>query len=413
MLNTKPIKKESNNKQLSSEYYKQKEDSIHESNINLNKNNNINNNFNNNNFNDNINNFNDNYNMNIDNNFDKFNNDSYKLKLDDDIVENKLLGGTQNRVEFNDDNNSYIIYNNSGIECVISNDDILKNMIDNNNMYIKKYLYTLSYNHILEVNEFNFINSIFTSNLDIIVKLQNFIYNTINNSISENNENNQVLLFFYYQFIIWIFKNMSIYENNLNDPNKISKVFSTLTYRFSSLILKNIINIQNMCNMNLESLDHIISLKNDLLTKLDHSNKSSNETSSEIIGESSNETSSEIIGESSNEASSETISDSNNNSESNNVLNELNINKNILDHYKIINKDGQPIKNLKDLFSDNDSDNDNGYKEIDDTIVHSTGINEQNIKKLNEISELLKNSEINSYNKNSALKNGKLYEIKI
>ena len=134
-----------------------------------------------------------------------------------------------NKVEWKEEINSYIIFSNSEIECIITNDDILKNMIDNNNIYIKKYIYTLSFNPVLEVNEFNFINSIFTSNLDIIIKFQNFIYDTININLTQNNKNSEVLLFFYYQLIIWLFKNMTLFENNLdNNSNKISKVFSSL-----------------------------------------------------------------------------------------------------------------------------------------------------------------------------------------
>jgi len=384
---------------------------------------------------------------------------------------NNLIGGnTPNRVEWNDENNSYTVYSNSEIECIITNNDILKNMIDNNNIYIKKYIYTLSYNQTLDVNEFNFINSIFTSNLDIIIKLQNFVYDIINNNLShqtsgelrtivknheENKEindeikndslDNEILLFFYYQLIIWLFKNISIFENNdSSNSNKISKVFSTLTYRFSSLILKNVINIQKLCDYNLESLNEIKIMKNDIMhffIQLENSDKHLSKFGSikNLSDNNAQVSQNELLSES--EQSIFKLNETNNN-----------LDDHILNKYKILNKNGEPIKKFKELFSENnsnssdsnnsnnsnssdsnnsnsnssnnsndfddsyDSDNsDNAYNEISDSVDILSINNSNNIKKLKEIEEsiisLKNNSSIYSYNKNSALNNGKLFEI--
>jgi hypothetical protein len=373
--------------------------------------------------------------------------------------ENNLIGGNNpNRVEWNDENNSYTIYSNSEIECIITNNDILKNMIDNNNIYIKKYIYTLSYNPTLEVNEFNFINSIFTSNLDIIIKLQNFVYDIINNNLShhisgelrtvvrnhdENNEikndnlDNEILLFFYYQLIIWLFKNISIFENNdSNNSNKISKVFSTLTYRFSSLILKNVINVQKMCDSNLESLNEINIMKNEIMHLFSQPEVSPKNLSKfgfiKDLSEDMPVSQDELNNKQYNDNRSLSEQDIKLNETNNNLNNDLD--NNILNKYKILNKNGIPIKKFKELFSENnssdsndsnnfddsyDSDNsdnsNNAYNEISDTVdLHSIN-NSNNIKKLKEIEEsiisLKNNSSIYSYNKNSALNNGKLFEI--
>ena len=88
-----------------------------------------------------------------------------------------------------------------------------------------------------------------------------------------------------------------------------------------------------------------------------------------------------------------------------------------MNKYNIIDKNGQPITNFKDLFSENNLDNssDNAYNEIADTIDGNIINNSSNIQKLKEIEDsiisLKNNSSIYSYNKNSALNNGKLFEI--
>jgi hypothetical protein len=199
MLNTKPIKKELNNSDNNiylENMFKQREEKLREKgDNNNNNNNNINNNYNSESSHKNyaeysrklssrsilggdLNN-NDNNDYNNDYNNDNNNNDNNNDALITNRIEkknifhesNNFVGGTNiipividdvepkisnilpNRVEWNNDNNSYTIYFNSEIECVITNNDIIKNMIDNNNNYIKKYIYTLSFNPVLEVNE--------------------------------------------------------------------------------------------------------------------------------------------------------------------------------------------------------------------------------------------------------------------
>ena len=309
------------------------------------------------------------------------------------------------RAEWNEESNSYIIYMNNQVDCIITNNDILNNILnnDNNNNNIKKYIFILSYNPISGVSEFNFINSVFTSNLDLIIKLQNFIYDTLNNE----NMNNDILLFFYYQLIIWLFKNISLFENHkLND--KLSKVYSSISYRFSSLILKNIIKIKDMYSSNSESIDQLLKIKNELIHKLDNMNNTlstSNNTNSNNT--SSNNTSSN------NTNSDDTNSD---NTNSDNTSSKNYVEDNILNKYNIVNKDGLQITNFNDLFTEENSDNSvNGYTEINDTIddtISKRG-DKTNISKIKDIENSSNNTNTKSYNMESILNNSKIYNIKI
>ena len=85
---------------------------------------------------------------------------------------------------------------------------------------IKKYIFIITANFQLGINEFNFVNSIFTQNLDSMIKLQNYIYESINQfdslDVGEAENYKNILTLFYYQLIIFIFKNISVYENSDN-----------------------------------------------------------------------------------------------------------------------------------------------------------------------------------------------------
>ena len=69
-----------------------------------------------------------------------------------------------------------------------------------------------------------------------------------NELFEENEENLENLLIFNYQFIIYLFKK-SNYLNN-SESTKVAKFYSTLTFRFSSLILKQTMKIENQ-NVNI------------------------------------------------------------------------------------------------------------------------------------------------------------------
>jgi len=109
------------------------------------------------------------------------------------------------------------IYENNELDCSFNFNDLLKYILNSveGKLCIKKYIFIISVNPNLGVNEFNFVNSVFTSSLDCMTKLQNFIYETIGNFESidaEEAENyKNLLIIFYYQLIIWLFKNISVF----------------------------------------------------------------------------------------------------------------------------------------------------------------------------------------------------------
>lgn len=176
-------------------------------------------------------------------------------------------GIKENYVKFDDNSNTYAIYEYNNYVCSFSNQDIINYLFDHNtssnaNLCIKKYLLIITFND----NEFelNILNTILTSDLDIMVKIQNFVYDTIKNKIINVNLNDEndveqqddVLLVFFYQLIMFMFKNISVYEQSFDD-NKISKLFSGLAFRFSSLILHNVKSINNYIDDNIALLDKL------------------------------------------------------------------------------------------------------------------------------------------------------------
>ncbi len=179
----------------------------------------------------------------------------------------------KDRIEWNEDQNQYILYENNIPDCVFSHDDIIYYVLnpETGKNCIKKYIVIISNNPVIGVYEFNFINSIFTNNLEYMVKLQNYIYNLINsfNNVEkvEDETYQEILILFYYQMIIWMYKNMSTYEGK-NDNNKIAKLYSCFSFRFSSLVLKNVLTIQNSCFENSSLLDKLSKIKDDIYSQL-------------------------------------------------------------------------------------------------------------------------------------------------
>ncbi len=79
--------------------------------------------------------------------------------------------GDRNRIEWNEEQNQYIIYENGNTDCIFTNDDILYYIINPElgKLCIKKYIFIISNNPMLNVYEFNFVNSVFTNHLDYMV----------------------------------------------------------------------------------------------------------------------------------------------------------------------------------------------------------------------------------------------------
>lgn len=408
-------------------------------------------------------------------------------KIDNQIVlnnqNNQINQKEMIEIKWNDIDNSFIIYNTNtnDVECKIYNESILKYIINNetNDVCIKKYIFIISWNSQIESFEFNFIDTIFTSNFDMMIKLQNFIYDTIINfdnlDISDTYNYKETILMFYFQMIIYLFNNYEKYIVK-NEQNKISRVCSSIVYRFSSLILKNILKIKNNIDENNKILNDLMLYRTDILSQINFMNnkleqyqqleqnntfiltetEETEETNSTNSTNSKSSKQYKIVNRRKNNKSTDYETDDNTSYKSNGNISNMGY----------INKDGKKIKKIKDLFTEelqintiksnsNNSDNSNnsnnsdvsfdseknGYFEINDAFAdfekfknkHIEKNNKHNIKNLlklaepngvkkifpmeNSIQSNIKsyttNSKDQSFNPNSAIKNSKIYEIPI
>ncbi len=354
------------------------------------------------------------------------------------------------RIEYTKELDTFSIYENNQLDCTFSLSDVLKYIFnpDEPSYAIKKYIFIITINLQQGVNEFNFINSIFTSDLDCMIKLQNYIYESISHleslDVEQVETHKSLLIIFYFQIIIFLFRNMPVYESNTS-LLKISKIFSGFVFRFSSLILRNIMQIQTSCEENTILLNNLTNIKDDLtkqlfsINQLTKSNNFNNNASDSLISTSSN---------------TNTNTNSNSNSQSRTLTesdteSDKTSSEDLLKKYKIKDKNGIPVNNFVDLFSDqnlaniNISDSDNGYQEfglndsMNDT-VSSLKMKTKNFKPIKDIETSNINSISNitgsgsgttytgtgtsysgttgtgvSYNINSALDNGQVYKLKI
>ena len=301
------------------------------------------------------------------------------------VYGDKLL----HKVEYNQELGMFNIYENNELDCSFNFNDLLKYILNSEEgkISIKKYIFIISVNPNLDINEFNFVNSVFTTSLDCMTKLQNFIYETIGNfeslDVEEAENYKNLLIIFYYQLIIWLFKNISVFEDSETNI-KISKIYSGFVYRFSTLILKNILQIQSSCEYNQMLLDNLTNIKDDLNDQLFNMNqylslncKKSNENNltdkfninklNESFKNNESNKSNPINNKNKSDISLNSSTEENESLKSNS--------ESIIKKYNIKNKNGAPISNFVDLFSDQNlaeinlsDDSDNGYKEIDDTI---------------------------------------------
>jgi len=372
-------------------------------------------------------------------------------------------------IKWNDIDNSYILTNKNTneIECKIYNESILKYIINNetNDVGIKKYIFIISWNSQTESFEFNFIESVFTSNFDMMIKLQNFIYDTLINfdnlDISDTYNYKEIILMFYFQMVIYLFNN---YEKYLiyNDTNKISRVCSSIVYRFSSLILKNILKIKTNIDENNKILNDLMIFRSDIFSqinfidnKLEQFEQINKQNNTLILTET--EEIEETDDTNSTNSTNSTKSTKSKSSKQYNIVNRRKINKSTdyetdnsiyksnasISNLGYINKDGKKIKKIKDLFteelqintnkSDNDNDNDdennndnnnssdnsydsekNGYFEINDAFADFEKYKKNHIEKNNKhnIKNLLKLAEPNGVKKNLPIENSIQSNIK-
>jgi hypothetical protein len=332
----------------------------------------------------------------------------------------------RNSVEWDDVKNAYVIYENDIVDGYFTNNDIIKSVINGNNINknVKKYFFIIANNAETDNNEFNFIDSIFTDNLDLVIKIQNEIFDIINqNDFIEKNENDlENLLIFNYQFIIYLFKKFKFLDNN--ESNKIAKFYSTLTFRFSSLILKQLVKIENR-NINIiNDVAKLHDVKKDISSQLNnienylenlHNKK---ETIQSNISDSSsksksNDNSDTIINISTSDNNS--TDDINKNSQSGSLSN-----KNETEKTSILDEIISSLSNKK-------SNQNNGYKEINDDVTSyidkqfsgnlKTSVtsitSNTNKKNTYKITNKHTSTSDPSYNKSSAIKNGQIYKIKL
>ena len=120
--------------------------------------------------------------------------------------------------------------------------------------------------------EYNIIESIFTKNLEVMVKIQNSIYDIL---ISEDFKNHdekykQNLILFYYEFITFIFK----MDYSTYDKQKLEKLYSHLSYRFSNILLNQIKLLKTDLNVLQNNLDETKNIKNKLEKNMNKQNNS-------------------------------------------------------------------------------------------------------------------------------------------
>jgi hypothetical protein len=350
--------------------------------------------------------------------------------------------------KWDEEKNSFLIYNNNEIVGYFNNNDILNSIFKgtNQNKHIKKYFFLIAYNKETETFEFNFLDSIFTDNLDLIIKVQNTLFDVINqnNTLIDDESEMNNLLAFNYQFIIFLFKKNN-YLNN-NETNKVAKFYSTITFRYSSLILKNIMKIEDKNISIVNDIAKLIEIKkeisqqilklenslNDIKTEYTEQNKnivmnsSDNATNIINISTSDNGTSdasdkteeeTEIIEEVTENEITEEVSETNEeNTEKNNLQKgSSNKGKNTVLDEIISSLSGNQYKNKYNS-------NKNSYMEINDDVTSYLDIQDITNRKSSISSSINKNSykiankyttTDPSYNKSSAIKNGQIYKINI
>ena len=313
----------------------------------------------------------------------------------------------KNNIIFDDNKNAFII-NDDNVIYTILKSDIINYIINlsTNEAAIKKYIFIISFNNITNNNEFNFIaNTIFTNNLNMMIKLQNLIYENINRddfSCGEQLMKNKFLMFFY-QLIIFMFK--TTYDNNIYDKYKIINTYSTLSFRISSIILRETFFLQNKYENVSQELENVNNIKNNLHLKLNKLSKQINiieEDTENISSENKNEETTQDSNKSVEKIENliDSITSSINKMESNKISSKKSLNDN-----KSNNKSNNE-KVSKNLLNSLDFNTDEEYAEIDGETSEPSN---NYINDLMKISSMSNSTQDNSYNSKSAINNGKIY----
>jgi hypothetical protein len=108
----------------------------------------------------------------------------------------------------------------------------------------------MTYNREKELYEIIFFKTVFTENIDLMNRMHNYIYDLVNNSTG-NDDNINNLTMFYFQMALFLFKTIipSI-PTDTTTVVKLSKITSVINYKFSTLVLKNVLLISEENNAN-------------------------------------------------------------------------------------------------------------------------------------------------------------------
>ena len=297
-----------------------------------------------------------------------------------------------------------------------------------------------------------------------MIKLLNFVNDYINNNeIDDMTENIDKLMIFYYQVIIFLFKN--ILQVSKYDKLKLAKYSSYLSYKYSTMVLKKISNIENNNLIIKDSFQNLIEIKKDLLSQftqicslqnsnLQHHtslNKNTNlnkttEPSLFLNRTAKYKLSSESVENIKQSSTSQKILiDSSNNKSDNNSDNKSDNKYNLKNIMNFFSEENLNNNNFSEIDSD-----DNNYQEVDmsseqNILITEDKLNIDNIKE--ELEKISNNSNIplemsnkdtisenlyndnndnnkikssnirskseQSYNTNSAFLNSKLYELNL
>jgi len=358
-------------------------------------------------------------------------------------------------VYYDDDSNSYIIIDYDNEKKILKNEDILNYIFSNkNNLLIKNYIFTINYNIINKQFEFNLIVSKFTENIEIMIKLLNFVNDYIDNNGKNMNENIDKLMIFFYQTIIFLFRN--ILQVSKYDKLKLAKYSSYLSYKYSTMVLKKISIIEKNNLIINDTFHSLYNIKKNLLSQFTEISSlyNSNLQVHTSLNKNTKKTDSNV------EESLHLNRSGKYKLNSKNVINQnLENNKLISDSSYTNSNNEYNLKNMMNFFSDENLNNENlnseksseenNYQELDTSSDENLLITEDksNINNMNQESEKISNNsdiiEIldkdtlsenlysnnldsnkfkfsnlkskseQSYNTNSAFINSKLYELNL
>ena len=278
------------------------------------------------------------------------------------IPVNRQYGGNNQTIEYDEIGNKYIITKDD-IKCVILMDEIIQSIINTENISscIKEFIFIITPNAKTNHYEYNFIDSIFTQNLRMMIKLFNEIYPLakavdFNDITPEKAQYNNNIITFCYQLILFIFKTTMVDKSV--DDKLIVISYSTITFCFTELLLKQSVFLKNKYSVFTNQLQH----NNELIHKIhkkiaDMNNQIPTETE-EITSE---QTVSEVSGNSQ-ESETETETETKTKTETQKTTEQKNNNP--------IQKNN--VNSKYDILTSIDFNSDNGYKEFDDNKIQET-----------------------------------------